>query len=80
MGTIRNRPWPDEAWMTPEQLSEAKAKRSADIKAAIEAAGGYRYIDQMTEEEENAFYERYDRGMAGAVIAHRSPLGAQKRR
>lgn len=80
MGTIRNRPWPDEAWMTPEQLAEAKTRRAEERATAIAAAGGYRFIEQMTEAEEEAFYARYDRGMSGAVIAHRSPPGAPKRR
>jgi len=81
MPIILTRPWPDAAWMNPEQLAEAKAKKDAEIAAALEAAGGYRYIDQMTEAEEEAFYTRYDRGMvAGAVIAHRQAPSAGPRR
>lgn len=78
MGTIRNRPWPDEAWMTPEQLAEAKAKRAAEL-AAIPCAEPF-FKEDFTEAEEDAFYARYDRGMAGAVIRHRSPPASRKSR
>jgi hypothetical protein len=75
---VRNRPWPDEAWMTPEQLADAKAKREAEL-AAIPRSEPF-FKEEFTEAEEDAFYARYDRGMAGAVIAHRSPPASQKRR
>jgi hypothetical protein len=77
MGTIRNRPWPDEAWMTLEQLADAKAKREAEL-AAIPRSEPF-FKEEFTEAEEDAFYARYDRGMNGAVIFRgSSPAGKKK--
>ena len=70
MPVVMNRPWPDEAWMTPEQFAEAKAKRAA-LLASIPVNEPF-LKEELTEAEEEAFYARYDRGMAGAVIAHRA--------
>ena len=80
MPVVRIQPWPDEAWMTPEQIFEARARQEVNRAAVIKAAGGVCHIEQMTETEADAFYARYDRGMDGAVIAHRAPPALTPRR
>jgi hypothetical protein len=70
MPLILSRPWPDEAWMTPDQLAEAGAAKAAKL-AATPCDEPFCREGAMADIEESAWYDRYDRGMAGAVIAHR---------
>lgn len=78
MPVVRTQPWPNEAWMTPEQLADAKARR-ATLMASIPVNVPFLKED-FTQAEEDAFYARQDRSMEGAVIAHRSPPASPRRR
>lgn len=78
MPVVRTQPWPNDDWMTPEQLADAKA-RHATLMASIPVNVPFLKED-FTQAEEDAFYARQDRSMDGAVIAHRSLPASPKRR
>lgn len=75
MATIRNRPWPNEAWMTPEQLAEKANNTPQDYPRAP-----LPWITRETDLEQEAFYRMLDSGINSVAITHRQPPVGQKKR
>jgi hypothetical protein len=74
MGTVRNRPWPDEAWMSQEQLAEKARNTPQDYpRPPLE------WISRTTEREQEEFYRMIDSGINSVAIAHPRPPALPKK-
>lgn len=75
MPVVRTRPWPDEAWMSPEQLAQKAQSKAQDFPRAP-----LPWITRETELEQEAFYRMLDSGVNTVAIAHRQPPASPKKR
>lgn len=74
MGNIRNRPWPDESWMTDEQLAEKARNTPQDYPRAP-----LPWVERNTEREQEDFYRMVDSGIKGVAISHPRPPASPKK-